>query len=72
MKVFIWEYVEHCSDNYHSDGGVVVFADDETEARNLANSQKGCSIKTDEMPNYVCECIGGEKKVFIMPDAGCC
>ena len=26
MRVFVWHRVDKCSDNYHSDGGVVVFA----------------------------------------------
>ena len=71
MKVFVWEYVKKCSKAYHSDGGVVVFAEDEARARILANSQDGCSIKSNEKPNEVRECEGGEA-VYIMPDAGCC
>lgn len=72
MKVFIWEEVAKCSDNYHSEGGIVVFAETEERARSLANSRSGCSIKPDEMPDSVREVVGGEESVFIMPNAGCC
>ena len=33
MKVFVWHQIDKCSDNYHEDGGVVVFA--ESEAREI-------------------------------------
>lgn len=72
MKVFVWHGVENCSDNYHSDGGVVVFAENEERARELANSESGCSIKDEEMPDEVREVFGGGERVFIMPNAGCC
>lgn len=71
MKVFIWN-VSKCSDNYHSSGGVVVFAETEERARELANNEPGCEIEPDEMPHHVREVIGGEEYVDIFPDAGCC
>lgn len=61
-----------CSDNYHSAGGVVVFADTIEEARELANKTEGCDITDAEQPDEFRQCADGEKKVFIMPDAGCC
>lgn len=72
MKVFVWEDVDTCCDRYHSSGGVVVFADSEERARELANQQDGCAIKDTEMPSDVREVIGGNEAVFIMPNAGCC
>ena len=72
MKVFVWEYVETCSHSYHSDGGVVVFAETEERARELANQQDGCAIKENEMPNDVRDVDGGIEAVYIMPNAGCC
>lgn len=41
MNVYIWKYVDQVSNNYHSDGGVVVIAETEEEARKLANSENG-------------------------------
>ncbi len=72
MKVFIWDYVDKCTDNYHEEGGVVVFAEDEKRARELANAEDGCCIRDDEMPAEVRNVDGGEERVFIMQDAGCC
>jgi len=72
MKVFVWQSVGKCSDYWHCGGGVVVFAETQERARNLANSKSGCSIKPDEQPDEVRDVLGGEEFVFIMPDAGCC
>ncbi|NLZ11094.1 MAG: hypothetical protein GX086_07160 [Alcaligenaceae bacterium] len=72
MKVFVWKEVAQCSDSYHSEGGVVVFAENEERARDLANSTPGCAIQHDEAPDEVRDVMGGSERVFIFPDAGCC
>lgn len=72
MKVFVWHEVIQCSDSYHSEGGVVVFAETEQRARELANAEPGCSIQPDEQPDEVRDVAGGSERVYIMPDAGCC
>ena len=69
MNVYVW-YVDQCSDNYHSDGGVVVFAATEERARELANAKPGCKIAPEEMPDV--RASEGEERVYIMPNAGCC
>lgn len=72
MKVFVWERVRRCSTSYHPEGGVVVFAATLDEARDLANGEAGCRIEEDEQPDEIRDCADGPKRVFIMPDAGCC
>jgi hypothetical protein len=72
MKVFVWKRVDKCSDNYHEQGGVVVFAESEKRAREIANNVKGCEIEPNEIPDDVRDVIGGIEAVYIMPDAGCC
>lgn len=72
MNVYIWNNVEQASGNSHSDGGVVVFADSLEEARTIANAEEGCSITDEEQPDETRPCADGEKRVFIMPNAGCC
>lgn len=72
MKVFIWERVEQCADNYHPEGGVVVIAETEERARELANMQHGCNIEKNEAVSYVVGTYSKKEKVFIFPDAGCC
>lgn len=70
MNVYVWHYVEQCSDSYHCGGGVVVFAPTEERARELANACPGCSIKPEEKPDV--RPSDGDEKVYIMQDAGCC
>jgi hypothetical protein len=72
MKVFVWERIEKATDSFHSEGGLVVFAATEERARELANAQGGCELKPTEAPDEVRDVVGGEEKVFIMPDSGCC
>lgn len=72
MKVFVWSYVGQCTNNYHSGGGVVVFAETEQRAREIANAHEGCAIQDNEAPDDVRDVAGGDERVFIMPDAGCC
>ena len=72
MKVFVWKRIGNATDNYHSEGGLVVFAETEERARELANAEIGCALKPEEVPADVRDVAGGEEKVFIMPDAGCC
>lgn len=72
MKIFVWERVENCTDNCHSEGGVVVVADTIEDAILMAKND-GCSIEDDEHPDLVLDVHPeSEKKVFLMPDAGCC
>jgi hypothetical protein len=71
MKVFVWERVEKCTDSYHPEGGVVVFANDEERARDLAKVEY-CRIGYNEKPDYVRTVYGEGERVFLFPDAGCC
>jgi hypothetical protein len=72
MNVYVWNRVEKCTDNWHTEGGIVVFAESMERARELANAHKGCVIADDEAPDDVRRVDGGNEAVYIMPDAGCC
>lgn len=72
MQVFIWTDLPQVSDRYHSEGGVVVIAENEDLARELANKEEGCNISSEQKPTYSCETTNGKQQVFIFPDAGCC
>lgn len=72
MNVYVWHQIERASDSYHTEGGVVVFADSEERARTLANDREGCHISESEKPDEVRACSNGNERVFIMPNAGCC
>ena len=86
--MFLWQRVDSCTDRYHEEGGVVVFATSENLAKRLANKYidkhfrnwvgepvaKG--IQPDEKPDLVVEVVDDDSelfgKVFVFPDAGCC
>ena len=72
MKVFLWHRVDQASYNYHTEGGVVVFAETEARARELANAEEGCAIDVSESPDDVRDVTGGDEVVYVMCDAGCC
>jgi hypothetical protein len=77
MKVFVWKRIEHATQNYHTEGGVVVFAATEERARELAAQNQlfphGCEIKPEELPDDVRNVApDSPEAVYIFPDAGCC
>lgn len=75
MKVFIWEYANGATHNYHDGAGVVVFAETVVEARERRKSiVKADSDVFVEDPQVfdLSEEIPEDKRVFIFEDAGCC
>lgn len=77
MKVFIWTSIEKLTDNYHSEGGLVVVAKDLERAYELARNE-GVEFTTNEYSDELTPDVvyntddSAEEKVFIFPDAGCC
>lgn len=71
MKVFIWERIDHASSSWHTEGGLVVVAETEQRARELA-SKKGAFPTEDEKPDLVILTDHDAEAVFVFPDAGCC
>lgn len=71
MKVFVWNYIGSLTNNCHSGGGLVVFAEDEARAKALAIAE-GVSFDESETPDDVRVVDGGDEVVYVMPDAGCC
>ena len=72
MKVFVWQWLNHVSDNYHEGGGCTVVAEDLARAKVIATE---AGVEFDEQSNEpdVYELKDSvEEKVFIFPDAGCC
>jgi len=81
MKIFIWKHLEMMSRHWHSDGGVVVFADTIEEARELFCKTAIKKYVEDEWdiktipPDEIFTVVGGDgpkEKVITFPDAGCC
>lgn len=70
MKIFIWHRIEHATDNYHPEGGVVAIARDLDRAVQLA-AGKGATI--DKTPDRTLDVHDSTaEEVFIFQDAGCC
>ena len=70
MNLYIWERVDKCTASYHSEGGVLVIAETEAQAREFANAKEGVSIRKDEMPDHVRQ-VAGHQMVVVFPDTGC-
>lgn len=71
MKVFIWKRLEKVTDNYHPEGGLVVFAEDIERAITIANEVNGVCLSIENEPTRVSESEGIEQ-VIVFRDAGCC
>lgn len=71
MKMFIWKYIDQVSGAYHSGGGLLVVAEDESSARLAANSHSCVSLPDNEPADYVYD-VTGPALVLTFPDAGCC
>ena len=67
MRMFVWEYLEGITHNYHDGGGVVAIAKDLERAQQLVGKPaKG------KAADYSTSVGTTKEKVFIFPDAGCC
>lgn len=74
MQLFIWNRVDHATDNYHNEGGVVVIADTLERARAMLDGHGDRSAPCGAMtadPDVTRECAGPEY-IAIHADAGCC
>lgn len=71
-KVFIWDYIEKLTDNYHSSGGLVVISDNLQDAK-IQAMERGVKFSENQSPYRVLDLQETvENEVFIFPDAGCC
>ena len=74
MNMYVWEDIQELTDNYHSDGGLVVLASSEARARELA-IERGVKFGQNDVPDVypLCACSATEEeRVYLFPDAGCC
>lgn len=72
MKIFIFEELEQVSCNYHKGGGLVVCAETEERARELANSTPYVDVPAKAAPSIVRDGVEGPEFVVAFPNAGCC
>lgn len=87
MNVYVWQYVEFATNNYHPEGGVVCVAESleaarsaiaEATPREVWESGKGTTIHPSKCealtapPDHVWAVVGAEPCVLVFPDSGCC
>lgn len=80
MKLFVWDRIKKVSDEYHEDGGLLIIAESEKRARQMAKEYVTYFYKTiiypidlkeHEKPTLIRECEGPEF-IITFPDSGCC
>ena len=74
MKLFLLVRVEKCTDQYHTDGGLVIVARDIEAAKELLKSDTNINISDDEWKYVITYELAKKytQEFFIMPDSGCC
>jgi hypothetical protein len=76
MTLFVWNYVDYATGNWHAGGGIVVIAHDIERARALialetSDAEKPCEALSTP-PDFECACSCEREYIAIHPDAGCC
>lgn len=84
MKLYVYEYIEELTDNYHSGGGLMLITDRDPQefyseyvaSENTKNAER---VWIDKLPTpvlpeptYVANTDATEAKAFIFKNAGCC
>jgi len=69
MRMYIWNYIDKLTNNYHSGGGAVVMASSLERAKSLL-VEKGAKEVPEASEEY--EVYANDERVFIFADAGCC
>ncbi len=75
MKLFLFENLEHVSDNYHDAGGAVVIAPDKKQAEKLIYHTDNLQVTPEEWDHVAEFELSGNTyipEVIVFPDAGCC
>ena len=74
MKIYVFERIDKCSDNYHEEGGLVVIAKDVEHAKKLLKSDDSITVTDKEWGEVESFALADnvEPKFWVMPDAGCC
>lgn len=74
MKMFIFKYIDQVSGNYHTEGGLMVVAEDKEAVQKLIENEEYIEITEEEWEQVVIYDLKNEEesKIFVFPDAGCC
>lgn len=74
MKMFVWQYNDQVSPNYHSGGGLMIIAENEEHVKELILADEDIVITDEEWKEVMIYELKDEKepRVIVFPDAGCC
>lgn len=74
MKMFVFEYIDQVSPNYHPEGGLMVIAKDKEQVEVLIKEIGNIEITNKEWEKVITYDLKNDEqpKVFVFPDAGCC
>lgn len=74
MRIFIFEGVDEVSGHYHSDGGLVIIAEDEARVKELVAEDEYIKLTEADWFDVISYQVSddAQEKVFVFPDAGCC
>jgi len=74
MKIFILPRVEECTEEYHTEGGLVVLAKDIDKAKELIKAETQARPTEEEWASATIFDVVGEHEPahWIMSDTGCC
>lgn len=74
MKMFVFEYIDQVSPNYHPEGGLMIVAKDKEQLEELIKAEGDIEITNEEWEKVIIYKLANEEepRVFVFPDAGCC
>lgn len=74
MKVFVFEYIDKVSEEYHEGGGLLIVAKTEERAKELINAEEYVNVTAKEWTEVVVidAMPDAEERLIVFPDAGCC
>ena len=72
--IYVFDSVSELTDNWHSEGGLVVVAENRKHAKELIEQDGGCHVAEDEWDYVTAYKLASKRKpcVYVFPDAGCC
>lgn len=80
MKAFLWKDIKEVSDNYHTNGSVLIEAETLERAREIAIFNAATPMNpefvkmkgVEKDPDLILTSESRLEKVWVFPNAGCC
>ena len=74
MRLFLFKRIDQVSENYHSEGGLVIVANNLDHARAIIMDMADIEPTDEEWAEVVTFDLAADyaPTVYVFPDAGCC